>query len=65
MIWKQIETILLSEIATGVIAPGERLLSEGALADRFHVNRHTVRRALAELSAGSRADRERPRRLRH
>lgn len=50
-IWKQIETSLLSEIATGVFAPGERLPSEGALADRFNVNRHTVRRALAELSA--------------
>lgn len=50
-IWKQIETTLLSEIATGAIAPGERLPSEGALAERFNVNRHTVRRALAELSA--------------
>ncbi|WP_321790038.1 phosphonate metabolism transcriptional regulator PhnF [Paraburkholderia sp. J94] len=50
-IWKQIETSLLSEIATGAIAPGERLPSECALAERFNVNRHTVRRALAELSA--------------
>jgi GntR family phosphonate transport system transcriptional regulator len=50
-IWKQIEKTLLSEIMSGDIAPGERLPSEGALADRFSVNRHTVRRALAELSA--------------
>jgi GntR family transcriptional regulator, phosphonate transport system regulatory protein len=50
-IWKQIEKTLLSEIMSGGIKPGERLPSEGALADRFSVNRHTVRRALAELSA--------------
>src|SRR5258708_16952143 len=50
-IWKQIEKTVLSEIMSGDIAPGERLPSEGALADRFSVNRHTVRRALAELSA--------------
>jgi GntR family phosphonate transport system transcriptional regulator len=50
-VWKQIEKTLLSEIMSGSIAPGDRLPSESALAERFSVNRHTVRRALAELSA--------------
>ena len=50
-VWKQIEETLLSEILSGKIAPGERLPSESALADQFAVNRHTVRRALAELGA--------------
>ena len=50
-VWKQIEKTLLSEIMSGNIAPGDRLPSESALADRFSVNRHTIRRALAELSA--------------
>jgi GntR family transcriptional regulator, phosphonate transport system regulatory protein len=50
-VWKQIEKTLLSEIMSGSIAPGDRLPSESALADRFSVNRHTIRRALAELSA--------------
>jgi GntR family transcriptional regulator, phosphonate transport system regulatory protein len=50
-VWKQIEKTLLSEIMSGTIAPGDRLPSESALADRFSVNRHTIRRALAELSA--------------
>jgi GntR family transcriptional regulator, phosphonate transport system regulatory protein len=50
-VWKQIEKTLLSEIMNGSLAPGDRLPSESALAERFAVNRHTVRRALAELSA--------------
>lgn len=49
-IWKQIENTLRSEIMAGAIAPGQRLPSEAALAERFGVNRHTVRRAMAELS---------------
>ncbi|MFC4277490.1 phosphonate metabolism transcriptional regulator PhnF [Achromobacter aloeverae] len=50
-VWKQIEDTLLAEIVAGELGPGERLPSESALAERFGVNRHTVRRALAELSA--------------
>jgi GntR family phosphonate transport system transcriptional regulator len=49
-IWKQIENTLRSEIMAGEIAPGQRLPSEAELAERFGVNRHTVRRAMAELS---------------
>src|SRR5438445_4544322 len=48
-IWEQIEEALLSEILSGKMAPGDRLPSENALAERFVVNRHTIRRALAEL----------------
>ncbi len=42
---------LRAEIASGTWPPGARLPSESELARRFGVNRHTVRRAMAELSA--------------
>jgi GntR family transcriptional regulator, phosphonate transport system regulatory protein len=41
---------LRTEIAAGQYRPGDRLPSEAGLADRFGVNRHTVRRALSELA---------------
>lgn len=50
-LWRQIETTLAREIERGVHAAGARLPTEHVLADRFQVNRHTVRRALAELEA--------------
>lgn len=50
-VWKQIQQVLLSEIVDGSVRPGDRLPSESALTRRFSVNRLTVRRALAELSA--------------
>ncbi len=50
-VWKQIEQALMKQIMSGEIAPGGRLPSETALADAFSVNRHTVRRALAELAS--------------
>lgn len=40
----------MQEIAGGVWAPGAQLPSETDLAKRFGVNRHTVRRAMSELS---------------
>lgn len=48
-VWKRIEEALFREIATRGNKPGERLESEGALARRFGVNRHTVRRAIGGL----------------
>lgn len=48
-IWRQIAVELEGEIDQGVYGPGDRLPTEGALARRFAVNRHTVRRAMAHL----------------
>ncbi len=48
-VWKQVEQVLVSEIWDGQFNPGDRLPSEQALADRFGVNRHTIRRTLSEL----------------
>lgn len=49
-LWTAIADTLRAEIGGGTYAAGDRLPSEGRLADRFGVNRHTVRRALAALS---------------
>lgn len=49
-IWRQIAERLRTEIALNVWATDERLPSEAQLADRFGVNRHTVRRAVACLA---------------
>lgn len=48
-LWRQIEASLTADIQAGVYTPGDRLPPEAALADRFQVNRHTVRRAVAAL----------------
>lgn len=50
-IWKSIADSLRAEIANRHYAPGDKLPTEAALAARFGVNRHTVRRALADLAA--------------
>lgn len=49
-IWTSIAATLRDEIAQGGYAPGDRLPTEAALAARFGVNRHTLRRALAGLA---------------
>ncbi|WGF88018.1 phosphonate metabolism transcriptional regulator PhnF [Marinivivus vitaminiproducens] len=49
--WRQIADRLLDDIRAGRPSAGEQLPSEAALAARFGVNRHTVRRAVAELAA--------------
>ena len=49
-LWRSIHDSLKADIATGRYAPGDRLPTEAALASRFGVNRHTVRRALAALA---------------
>lgn len=50
-LWQSIATTLTAEIAAGHYRPGDRLPTEGALAARFGVNRHTLRRAVAALAA--------------
>ncbi|MEL6793053.1 MAG: phosphonate metabolism transcriptional regulator PhnF, partial [Pseudomonadota bacterium] len=50
-IWREIERALRAEIEQGRYNPGDKLPTEAALATRFAVNRHTVRRALAALAA--------------
>lgn len=47
--WTSIANDLAQAIGQGVYAPGERLPSEHSLAERFGVNRHTIRRSLAAL----------------
>ena len=49
-LWRQIANALRQEIVSGGRVPGEQLPTEAALAARFAVNRHTVRRAIEELS---------------
>lgn len=49
-IWKTIVDALTREIAQELYAPGDKLPTEMQLAARFGVNRHTVRRALADMS---------------
>ncbi len=49
-LWRQIADTLLAEIVAGRLAAGAQLPTEAVLAARFAVNRHTVRRALEELS---------------
>ena len=50
-VWRQIEQILAAEIAASGFCEEGRLPSEGELAKRFDVNRHTVRRAMLGLAA--------------
>lgn len=47
-LWQQIARTLTDEVQAA--APGDRLPTEAQLAARFGVNRHTVRRALADLA---------------
>lgn len=48
-LWRQIERQIAEEIARGTYRPGDRLPTEAELAQRFGVNRHTLRRAVASL----------------
>lgn len=49
-IWKDITATLETEIAQGHYQAGDKLPTESELASRFGVNRHTVRRALSDMS---------------
>ncbi|MFK7745578.1 MAG: phosphonate metabolism transcriptional regulator PhnF [Roseobacter sp.] len=48
-IWKAIADELRSDLAEGRYSPGDKLPTEAALADRFGVNRHTVRHGISVL----------------
>lgn len=50
-VWRRIADAIEAEIAAGNMAQGDKLPTEATLAQRFGVNRHTVRRALAALAA--------------
>jgi LacI family transcriptional regulator len=50
-LYQQLAIILREQISAGVFTPGERIPSMDALTERYHVNKVTVRSALAELSA--------------
>lgn len=49
-IWSSIAGALKAELVAGAYAPGTKLPTEAQLAQRFGVNRHTVRHALAALA---------------
>ena len=49
-LWRRIADDLEQAIALGTHTAGDRLPAENEIAARFGVNRHTVRRALAELT---------------
>jgi GntR family phosphonate transport system transcriptional regulator len=51
-LWRQIADRLQHDIGAGIYPPGGRLPTEAELSQHFRVNRHTVRRALEELSRG-------------
>jgi GntR family phosphonate transport system transcriptional regulator len=48
-IWKAIADALRSDLTEGRYAPGDKLPTEAALAERFGVNRHTVRHGISAL----------------
>jgi GntR family transcriptional regulator, phosphonate transport system regulatory protein len=49
-LWRRIADEIEQAIVAGTYATGDRLPGELEIADRFDVNRHTVRRALADLA---------------
>ncbi len=51
-VWKSIANSLTDDIVQGRYDRGDKLPAEAQLAARFGVNRHTVRRAISEMSAG-------------
>lgn len=48
-LWRQIGEAIRADIAAGAFGAGGRLPTEAALAERFGVNRHTVRQAMGAL----------------
>lgn len=50
VMWQRIAEILTAEISAGSYPPGSRMPTETELAQRFGVNRHTLRQAMGALS---------------
>jgi len=50
-LWQRVHALIADQIASGTLAPGQRLPAERALCDALGVSRATVRRALADLVA--------------
>ena len=48
-LWRQIEQQLADDVTGGIFPEGSRLPTEPELAERFGVNRHTLRRAVSGL----------------
>lgn len=48
-VWKAIANALRADLAEGRYTAGDKLPTEAALADRFGVNRHTVRHGISAL----------------
>ncbi len=49
-LWRRIVEAVERDITSGALAPGARLPTEAQMSAAFAVNRHTVRRALEEMS---------------
>lgn len=49
-LWRQIADELRLDIGRNGMQPGDRLANESILAERFGVNRHTLRQAVSELA---------------
>lgn len=49
-VWRQLAGRLRDDIAEGRLAASDRLPTEATLAERFNVNRHTIRRAIGVLA---------------
>lgn len=49
-LWRRIAQTLTNEIGPGGLQPGARLPTEAQLSARFGVNRHTIRRAIEQMS---------------
>jgi len=48
-LWRQISETLIAEIRQGTLKSGVQLPADTSIAERFGVNRHTVRRAVGHL----------------
>ncbi|TCL67244.1 phosphonate metabolism transcriptional regulator PhnF [Rhizobium sp. BK251] len=49
--WQLVEERISRDIASGALAPGDRLPTEAEIMEQFGVGRHSVRRAIAELAS--------------